>query len=230
MKVDIWSDIACPWCYVGKRRFEKALAHFPHRDAVEVTWRAFELDPSAPAGPGQPHQEHLAAKYQVSAEQAGAMVQQMAQTAAAEGLTYRPEIARTANSFDAHRLLHLARARGVYDAVHERLFAAYFSNGEAIGDRETLITIALETGLDGDEARAVLEGDAYAEDVRTEEATARSLGISGVPFFVFDRSLGVSGAQSPDVLLEVLSQAWEQAHPLTMVGGNAEQCADGSCA
>ena len=238
MKVDIWSDIVCPWCYIGKRRFEAALERFAHRDEVEVTWRAFELDPTAPAERDESHEEHLAAKYGMTREQAGVMIRQMTGRAAEEGLDFRFDLARAGNTFDAHRLLHLAAERGLQDTVKERLMRAYFTEGEPVGDRETLIRLAADAGLDAAEARTVLEGDAYAEDVRTEQSTARSLGISGVPFFVIDRTYGVSGAQPAEVLLEVLEKAWAQAHPLTMVGSHAGgadhrhggACADGSCA
>ncbi|HXV91917.1 MAG TPA: DsbA family oxidoreductase [Pseudonocardia sp.] len=234
MQVEIWSDVVCPWCAIGKRRFEAALARFPHRDEVRVRWRSFELDPSAPREREGSLSEHLAAKYGTTREQAEAMQEHLTATAAGEGWTFHFGRARSGNTFDAHRLLHLAAERGVQDAVKERFLAAYLSDGEPIGDPETLVRLASEAGLDTGEARAVLDGDRYAAEVRGDEAQARAYGITGVPFFVVDGRYGVSGAQPADVLLEVLHTAWAQAHPLTTVapGGGAgagDACADGSC-
>jgi predicted DsbA family dithiol-disulfide isomerase len=210
LSVEIWSDVVCPWCYIGKRRFESALAQFPHRDEVEVTWHSFELDQSAPASRTGPRVEMLAAKYGMSVEQAAAMHDQMTQTAAAEGLEFDFDNAKDGNTFDAHRLIHLAAEHGVQDAAEERLMRAYFTEGEPIGDRETLIRLAAEIGLDAGEARRVLESDAYAGAVRADEDLAHRLGISGVPFFVIDRRYGVSGAQPAELLLQALERAWEE--------------------
>jgi predicted DsbA family dithiol-disulfide isomerase len=234
VKVEIWSDVVCPWCYIGKRRFEAALARFAHRDAVEVTWRAFELDPAAPRERAGDLADHLATKYRVSREEAQAMHDAMTATAAAEGLTFRFDRARSGNTFDAHRLLHLAADRGVQDAVKERLMSAYLTDGEPIGDPETLARLAAEAGLDADEARAVLAGDRYAAEVRSDERQAQALGATGVPFFVIDRRYGVAGAQPAEVIGEVLHKAWADEHPLTMVaaddGASAPACGDGACA
>ena len=233
MKVEIWSDVVCPWCYIGKRRFEAALTRFEHRDEVEVVWRSFELDPTAPQHRQEGLDEHLAAKYRMPLEDARRMQEHMTATAAGGGLDFRFDIARSGNTFDAHRLIHLALKRGVQDAVKERLMRAYYSEGEAVGDPDTLVRLVTEAGLDADEARATLASEQFADEVRADEQEAAALGISGVPFFVVDRRYGVSGAQSADVLLQVLRQAWAEAHPLTMVGGRAasgEACVDGSCA
>ena len=236
MKVDIWSDVVCPWCYIGKRRFEAALARFEHRDEVEVTWHSSELDPAAPALRRAGTAEHLAGKYGMSLEQARAMQQRMTDAAAAEGLNFRFDRARSGNTFDAHRLLHLAASRGVQDAVKERLLAAYFAEGEPVGDREALVRLAAQAGLDAEEARTVLASDAYADEVRADERRAAALGITGVPFFVIDDTYGVSGAQPPELLLEALRTAWAESHPLVRLGAGAgagldgEACADGSCA
>jgi predicted DsbA family dithiol-disulfide isomerase len=210
LSVEIWSDVVCPWCYIGKRRFEAALARFEHRDEVEVTWHSFELDPSAPATRTGPRVEMLAAKYGMSVEQAQAMHDQMTETAAAEGLAFAFDDAKDGNTFDAHRLIHLAAEHGLQDAAKERLMRAYFTEGEPIGDRETLIRLAAEIGLDAGQAREALEGDAHADAVRADEDLARRLGISGVPFFVLDRRYGVSGAQPADLLLQALERAWEE--------------------
>jgi len=231
MHVEIWSDIACPWCYVGKRRFEAALAAFEHRDEVRVTWRSFELDPGAPAEAGR-QAAHLARKYGRTPEQAQEMLDAMTATAADEGLSFRFDLMRAGNTFDAHRLLHLAKERGVQDAVKERLLRAYFTEGEAVGDRDTLVRLAAESGLDADEVRAALDEGRYVGAVRADEAEAQALGIRGVPFFVVDRRYGVSGAQPADVLRQVLDRAWSERAPLIPVvgGADATACGPDGCA
>lgn len=235
MKVEVWSDVVCPWCAIGKRRFEKALARFAHRDEVEVTWHSFELDPSAPREHDGDLADHLAAKYGLTRERAEAMHRQMTENAAAEGWDFHFERARRGNTFDAHRLLHLAAERDVQDAVKERLFRAYFEEGEAIADHATLVRLVAEAGLDPDEARAVLASGRYADQVRADQRQAQAYGITGVPFFVVDRKYGVAGAQPPEALLQVLDTAWAEAHPLqvlapvTGAGADDAACADGSC-
>jgi predicted DsbA family dithiol-disulfide isomerase len=214
LNVEIWSDIACPWCYVGKRRFEAALAGFEHRDEVEVTWRSFELDPAAPREREGDRVEHLAAKYGTTRERAQAMHDQMTATAAGEGLEFRFDIARDGNTFDAHRLVHLAAAHDLQDAMKERLFRAYLSEGEAIGDPAVLERLAVEVGLPESEAREVLAGDRFAAEVRDDEGTAASLGITAVPFFVVDRAVAASGAQPPELLRELLERAWAERTPV----------------
>ena len=211
MRVEIWSDVVCPWCYVGKRNFEAALARFEHRDEVEVTYRSFELDPSAPAEREGDYATHLARKYGMSLAQAQQMIETMTATGARAGAVLDFEKARPGNTFDAHRLLHLARERGLQEALKERLLQATFAEGEPIGDREALLRLGVEAGLPADEAAAVLDGDAYAADVRADEEQAMDFGISAVPFFVLDRRFGVPGAQAPDVLLQALQRAWEKA-------------------
>ncbi len=231
MKVEIWSDVVCPWCYIGKRRFEAALAGLAHRDDVDVSWRSFELDPAAPREREGDLADHLASKYRVSRDEAQAMHDSMTAKAATEGLTFRFDRARSGNTFDAHRLLHLADERGVQDAVKERLMSAYLTDGEPIGDPEALARLAAEAGLDADEARAVLAGDRYAAEVRADERQAQAFGATGVPFFVIDRRYGVAGAQPAEALLEVLEKAWADEHPITIVAeGGEAACADGSCA
>jgi predicted DsbA family dithiol-disulfide isomerase len=214
LKVEIWSDIACPWCYIGKRRFEAALAGFEHSDEVEVSWRSFELDPSAPREREGDRVEHLARKYGTSREQAQAMHEHMTGIAAGEGLDLRFDIARSGNTFDAHRLAHLAAAHGVQDAMQERLFRAYLSEGQVIGDPAVLERLALEVGLPEDEVRDVLAGDRYAGEVRGDEQLAASLAITAVPFFVVDRAIAASGAQPPELLRELLDRAWAQRSAL----------------
>jgi predicted DsbA family dithiol-disulfide isomerase len=211
MHVEIWSDIACPWCYVGKRRFEAALAAFERRDEVRVTWRSFELDPAAPAVRELSSAEHLAEKYGMSVEEARARQAQMADMAAGDGLDMRADLTRGANTFDGHRLLQLAAGHGVQTEMNERLMRAYHTEGELISDHDTLMRLAAEVGLDADEVREALASDRFAADVREDERTAHALGISAVPCFVIDRRFGASGAQPPAVLTQFLQQGWERA-------------------
>lgn len=208
MRVDIWSDIICPWCYIGKARFERALEAFEHADEVEVEFHSFQLDPSAPREPA-PMLEALAAKYGMTDEQARAADAGVAANAEREGLPFtgdRPH----ANTFDAHRLLHLAKDRGVQREAVEALFAAYFGEGADVFGREKLVELAQKAGLEAGEARRVLDGDHYADRVREDAGRARELGASGVPFFVIDERYGISGAQPSDVFAQVLQKAWDE--------------------
>ena len=207
MQVEIWSDIACPWCYVGKRRFEAALAAFEHRDEVTVTWRSFELDPQAPVARSVDSATHLAQKYGMTREQAQTSQRKLADVAAADGIDMRFDLARGGNTFDAHRLVHLAAAHGDQDAMTERLMRAYFTEGELIADTDALARLALDVGLPEDEARDVLATDRYAAEVRDDERTAASLGIHAVPFIAVDRRIGAAGARPPEALGELLRQA-----------------------
>jgi predicted DsbA family dithiol-disulfide isomerase len=221
LQVEVWSDIACPWCYVGKRRLEAALARFPHAANVDVVWRAFELDPGAPRvrDRSTSYAERLAKKYGKSPEQAQLMLDRMTEVAACDGLEFHFERAQSGNTFDAHRVLHLAHERGVQDAVKERFLRAYMTEGEPIGEPETLVRLAGEAGLDAEEVRAALAGDAYAREVRADEEKARAADIHGVPFFVFAQRYAVSGAQTPDVLLDALTQAWGPADEVSAAEG-----------
>ena len=211
LAIHIWSDIACPWCYVGKRRLEAALRDFPRADQVEVTWRSFELDTGAPRvqSTDVSYPERLARKYGPSVERARQMIERMTATAAADGLDLRFDRIRPGNTFDAHRLLHMAAARGLADAGKERLLRAYLSEGEAIGERDVLVRLAGDLGLEEEEVRAMLASDSYVREVRADQAEASALGIHGVPFFVIGK-YGVSGAQTPDVLRHVLDRAWQE--------------------
>jgi len=232
MNVEIWSDIVCPWCYIGKRRFEAALARFAHRDAVTVVWRSFELDPHAPRRHPGTLDDLLARKIGATRAQAVALNAQVTTLAAAEGLAYRLDRAQPGNTFDAHRLLHLAAERGLQEAVKERLLQAYFTEGLPIGEADSLVQVVAEAGVDATEARAVLAGEAYAAAVRADEQRAVALVISGVPFVVVDERYGVSGAQSPDMFLDVLEQAWAAARPLALIGDadEASTCDGDRCA
>jgi predicted DsbA family dithiol-disulfide isomerase len=212
MQVEIWSDIGCPWCYIGRRRFEKALAQFEHAPAVEVTWRSFELDPNAPRENAGSINELLMHKYRLSQQQVEAMQAQVTLLAVQEGLDFRMDQVQPVNTFDAHRLLHLAASHGLQSEMKERLQRAYFSEGRRVSDRETLVLLAVETGLDAVETRRVLEDpNAYADAVRADLRKARLLGINGVPFFVLAGKYGVSGAQPTQLLLDALNNAWEEA-------------------
>jgi len=226
--VEIWSDIACPWCYVGKRRFEAALAAFEHADDVEVTWRSFELDPGAPAERAVSGAENLAEKYGMSLEQAQAMNAQMTEVAAGEGLEFHFERQRGGNTFDAHRLVHLAAEHGKQDAMKERLMRAYFTEGELMSDAATLARLAGEAGLPEAEVRELLAGDRFADAVRDDERTGAALGIRGVPFFVVDRKFGASGAQPPEALGQLLRHAWE-ARPQIEVVTTGDSCGVDGC-
>jgi predicted DsbA family dithiol-disulfide isomerase len=210
MRVDIWADIVCPWCYIGHSRFSRALGGFEHRDQVEVVYRAFELDPSIPPGQGTPILEVLAAKYGLSPAQAREAEAGVAATAAAEGLEFTADRAM-GNTFNAHRVVHLGREQDRQEAVLERLYRAYFAEGRPVFEPGDLAGLAAEAGLDQGAARRALEDGSYAEDVRADENEARSLGIGGVPFFVLDGKLGVSGAQPAETFARALRQAWESA-------------------
>jgi predicted DsbA family dithiol-disulfide isomerase len=226
--VEIWSDIACPWCYVGKRRFGAALARFEHRDDVRVTWRSFELDPSAPRERTGDRAARLAEKYGMTLEQAQAAERKLTEVAAGEGLDFRFDIARSGLTFDGHRIIHLATEHDVQDAMKERLLRAYFTEGELVGDHDTLVRLATEVGLPEDEARATVSGDRFADAVRDDELTAQRLGITAVPTFVVDRALGVSGAHPPDQLLDLLRRGWANRAPVTVVTGG-ETCGPDGC-
>jgi predicted DsbA family dithiol-disulfide isomerase len=211
MEVEIWSDVVCPWCYLGKKRFEQALASFEHRDKVQVTYRSFELDPAAPPGVTSPTVEMLAQKYGMSADQAEQAQRQMEQRAAADGLTFRMSGLRSGSTRDAHRLLQLAKASGRQDQLMERLQRAYFTEHDSIFDHDSLTRLATEAGLDREEVTDVLTSDRYSDHVDTDEAMARVLGATGVPLFVIDRRYGISGAQPPETITDVLERAWAEA-------------------
>ena len=208
MKVEIWSDVACPWCYIGKRRFDVALSRFEHREAVDVRWRSFELDPSAPVTHDGPYLDRLAAKYRITLAEAEAMVDRMTEAGAQSGVVLRFDKAKPGNTFDAHRLVHLAAERGVQHDLKERLFEATFTTGVEISDPQVLVALGADAGLDAAEACSVLESDAFAADVRADERRAAELDIRSVPYFVVNARFGVSGAQPPDVLVQVLDEAW----------------------
>ncbi len=207
--VEIWSDIVCPWCYIGKRRFERALAAFPHRDAVTVRYRAFQLDPSADGEARGSRTEALRRKYGVTEDQVATMDERMERLAAEEGLAWNLSATTLGNTEDAHRLVHLARDQGRDGVMLERLYAAYFSEGRSIFAEDELVALAAEAGLAADAARAMLRSDAYRDSVVTERRAAAELGATGVPFFVVAGRYGVSGAQPVELFAEALEKGWE---------------------
>ncbi|MEO6208363.1 MAG: DsbA family oxidoreductase [Candidatus Limnocylindrales bacterium] len=207
MKVEIWSDVVCPWCYIGKRRFERALERFDGASQVEVIWRSFKLNPDQPQGARQAHDTYLAAKLGASLAQVHAMNDRVVALADAEGLDYDFERYQVINTFDTHRLAHFAKAQGLGGQMQERLLRAQLVEGEILDDIETLVRLGVEVGLDADASREVLESDAYATEVTDDLREGRELGVNGVPFFVIDRRFGVSGAQETDLFLEVLQRA-----------------------
>lgn len=212
MKVEIWSDIACPWCYIGRRRFEKALKQFEHRDQVETTWRSFQLDPTAPREYKGTINDMLVEKKGIDHHQTEALHVHVTELAAQEGLDYRFDRVRPGNSFDAHRLLHLAARQGLQSELKERLQKAYFTDGLSYSDPDTLVQLAVEEGLDADETRTMLATDAYAANVRADVRRAQMLGINGVPFFLFDEKYAVSGAQPVELFLTALERTWADSH------------------
>jgi len=211
LAIDVWSDVVCPWCYIGKRRLEAALERFPRRDLVTVTWRSYQLDPSAPRIPVETTRAMLARKYGVPLEQADAMQVRVTGVAAQEGLRYKLEATRHESSFDAHRLLHLAKQHGVQDELKERLFSAHFCEGLSISDHAELVRLATSIGLAAPDINRVLGGTEFADEVRADIEQARALGIQGVPFFVIAGRYGVSGAQSAEVLLQAMEEAGKEA-------------------
>lgn len=233
MKIDVWSDVVCPWCFVGLANLDTALAGFAAADDVEVVLHSFQLEPDAPRRDDTPLVELLARKYGTSVEDMRANQQRLVEVGAERGIDFRFDDAIRANTHDAHRLIHLAADHGRGRALKDRLGTAHFTEGKAIGDVDVLRAEALAVGLPAEEVDRVLDGDAYAAEVADDIATARRIGISGVPFFVFDGKYGVSGAQPDGVLRDVLEQAWSERTPqiLTVAGAeDADACGPDGCA
>lgn len=234
--VEVWSDVACPWCWIGKRRFATALRDFAHRDHVDVVWRSYQLSPDTPTGPGRPEIDALVELKGLPRDRVEQMFAQVTAVAAGEGLRY--DFARTLafNTFDAHRLLHLARGAGgaaLVEATMETLFSAHFEQGVNLGADGALVALAARAGFaahgwDAARVTAALAGDDAADAVREDLATARALGVTGVPFFVVDRRYAVSGAQPADVFAQLLDAGWREANPLDAVT-SGDVCTDGSC-
>jgi predicted DsbA family dithiol-disulfide isomerase len=209
MLVEIWSDLVCPWCYLGKRRIEAALEQFEHVDRVDLLWRSFELEPNAPKF-AESRRSLLLSRYGMTAEQAAERDAQMTALAAEAGLEYRPDLAQLGNTFDAHRVLHAARAAGLQAQAKERLLRAYFTEGRRLTDAGTLVELAADAGLDPEAARTALADGSFGEDVRDDEREAAAIGITGVPFFVLNRRYAVSGAQPSELLLQALERTWAE--------------------
>lgn len=236
MKVDIWSDIMCPFCYIGKRKFENALAQFSGKEEVEVEWHSFQLQPDAQHVPGRDLYDFFAEIKGTSREQAKQMNDHMANMAKEVGLNYDFDHAVVANTFDGHRLIHLAARHGLQDQAKERLLSAYFTEGRNIQDQDTLVQLGKEVGLAEEEVRAVLSSDDFSYEVKADIQSAQNLGIRGVPFFVINHKYGISGAQPSELFLEALQKVWQEEQQATSVsvdskeGGDDNTCSDGACA
>lgn len=233
LAIDVWSDIACPWCWIGKRQMERALEAFAH--PVKITWRSFELDPSAPREfPEEPsYVERLAKKYGIPTAQGQTMIDRMTERGAPLGVVFRFDIVQGCNTFDAHRLLHFAEQYGVQDACKEALLLAYMTEGRLLSDHTTLLGVAERVGLDPDAVSAMLASSDFQQAVRQDQAQAAQLGISGVPFFVIAGKYGVSGAQPPKVLQEILEKAQAEAEAsrqLVRLDAQGESCNEEGCA
>lgn len=232
MKVNIWSDIRCPFCYIGKHKFEAALEKFPHKDEVEVIWRSFELDPNLKTKPDINIYDFFADLKGVTREHAEHMNNQVSQSAREVGLEFNFDKVIVANSFNAHRIIQLAKTKGLGAEAEEQFFKAQFADGRNIDDQETLIQIGISLGLNEKEVREVLASDAYAENVQEDISNAQSIGVRGVPFFVFNDQYAVSGAQSPAVFLQTLEKAWGEfkKENKTLIINEGDSCAvDGNC-
>jgi predicted DsbA family dithiol-disulfide isomerase len=216
MKVEIWSDIVCPFCYIGKRKFEKALDGFGAKDKVEIVWRSFQLDPDMEYVPGQSVHEYLGKRKGGTAAEGKQMNDSMAGIAKEVGLEYNFDKAIINNTLDAHRLLHLAKTKGLQNEMKERLFKAYYTEGKNIGDLETLIELGKEVGLKTEEITTVLQADTYKEEVLQDQYAAGKVGARGVPFFVFNDKYAVSGAQPSHVFTQVLDKVWEEEKPIVV--------------
>jgi predicted DsbA family dithiol-disulfide isomerase len=229
MKVEIWSDIVCPFCYIGKRKFENALANFDEKEKVEIVWRSFQLDPDLEPVAGQSVHQYLAKRKGVSEKEGKEMNAYMSNIAKEVGLEYNFDSAIINNTLDAHRLLHLAKERGVQNEVKEQLFKAYYTDGKDVGDKDVLIRVGESVGIPEAEISAMLESDKYINEVRQDQYQAQQLGANGVPFFVFNNKYGVSGAQPTEVFAQVLDKVWEEENPVTPSLNGGYCTPDGVC-
>jgi predicted DsbA family dithiol-disulfide isomerase len=228
--IEVWSDVVCPWCYIGKRHLEAALDGFTHRDEVEVVYRSFELDPTAPEVPVEKTVESLARKFGTDVAGARELMKRADGVAASVGLEFRHSDAPHARTVDAHRLLHLALAQGRQAELKEALLAAYFTRGESMGDHEVLRKAAVDAGLEPGRVDEVLESREYADEVRADIEQARAYGATGVPFFVVDQKYAVSGAQPSEVFAQLLDRAWAERRPTIEVVGGDDVCGPDGCA
>jgi predicted DsbA family dithiol-disulfide isomerase len=231
MKLEIWSDVVCPWCYIGKRRVEKALADFPHE--VEVEWHSFQLDPGAPSVPVETVAQALGRKYGGGEAAGRTMIDRVEAVAAEEGMIWRHHSSLRVGTVDAHRLLHLALADGgtrLQGALKEELFASYFERAENVADHDVLRKLAVNAGLDAGRVDDVLGSSAYLDEVYADQQRAGAYGATGVPFAVIDGKYGVSGAQPADVLRQILDRAWSESHPTLEMVGDGDACGPDGCA
>jgi predicted DsbA family dithiol-disulfide isomerase len=231
MKVEIWSDVMCPFCYIGKRKFEHALQQFENRDKVEIVWKSFQLDPGMKTQADKNTHQYLAERKGWTLEYAKQVSQQVTAMAKDAGLDYDFDKAVVANSFNAHRLSHLAKKHQLGDAIEEALFKAYFTEGKNIDDKETLVQLGTAIGLKADEIKEVLNSNRYAGDVEQDIVEAQQVGVRGVPFFVIDRKYAVSGAQPSDVFLGALNKAWGETDTKNSSSSSEESSCttDGHC-
>lgn len=232
MRVDIWSDVRCPFCYIGKHKFEKALKQFPNKEQIEVNWHSFELDPNLQTDPDIHAWDHLAESKGISRSEAEQMTQYAVRAAQEVGLELHFHNAVVANSFRAHQLIQLAKTKNLGSKAKEALFKAHFSEGKNIDDKEVLLQTGVSIGLSEKDVEEALSSDDYAYKVRQDEAEARSFGIRGVPYFVFNNKYAVSGAQPTEVFLGALRQSWgefEKENKIVLLNEGASCSVDGNC-
>jgi len=227
MKIEIWSDFACPFCYIGKKRFESALSKFEHKDEVEVIFKAYQLNPDAPKEMKGTAYESFALSHQMSVEDAKKRFDMFTKNAAGSGLVYRYDRIQMTNTFDAHRLAKWANTFGKEQLVTERFMKAYFTDGMNLANKQDLLTLVDELGLSTSEAKQVLETDQFKNEVIDQEQEAKKIGLQGVPFFVVNRQYGISGAQQEDYFMAALEQIWDEEHPNKE--STTEMCTDESC-
>jgi predicted DsbA family dithiol-disulfide isomerase len=231
MKVEIWSDIVCPFCYIGKRKFEKALETFDAKEQVEIEWRSFQLDPEMDNVEGKSIHAYLAERKGCSLEEATQMNETMANMAKEVGLEYNFDNAIINNTLNAHRVIHFAKTKGLQSEMKERLFHAYYTEGKDIADVLTLAQLANELGLDSNEIKAMLSTDTFVNEVQLDQYYAQQVGARGVPFFVFNNKYAVSGAQPTGVFKEVIEKVWlDECESLPSDNLKGETCdSDGNC-
>ncbi|MBF6608813.1 MAG: DsbA family oxidoreductase [Flavobacterium sp.] len=233
MKIEIWSDVMCPFCYIGKRKFEKALEQFPQKNAIVVEWKSFQLSPDMETDPSKSIYQFLADHKGMSLQQAQSMNSQVSQIAMNAGLTFNFDQAIVANSFNAHRFAHYAKSNNKQNEAEELLFKAYFTEGKNIDDYDVLIELGTKIGLTADGVRSALESDLFAADVKADIAEGQLLGVRGVPFFVFNRKAAISGAQESVVFLQTIESTyseWKQENPAALNSIEGPGCTtDGGC-
>lgn len=226
MNIDIWSDVRCPFCYIGKKKFELALEKFPHKEAVNVNWKSFQLDPNLKTQPDVSPKEHFATQKGISIQEVEGMYQHVMDAAKDVNLELNLDKSVVANSFNAHRLIQLAKTKNLGNEIEEELFKAHFVDGKNIDDKMALTEIGLSIGLNEKEVKDVIASDTFSAEVQQDEAEARFIGVGGVPFFVLDNKYAVSGAQSPATFLSALTQVWEEAEAKKspVILSNGESC------